>query len=134
MCCLSLMRIYKANFTQKKERKKVKLLSHVRLFATPWTVACQAPLSMGFSRQEYWSGLPFPSPGDLPNPGIEYGSPALQADALSSEPPGKPQPLVNIVTTLIRVYLLMIFQLGFNLTEDSLTVSDVLGLSVCKSN
>ena len=50
--------------------------------ATPWTVAHQAPLSMGFSRQEYWSGLPFPSPGDLPNPGIEPGSPALQADAL----------------------------------------------------
>ena len=45
--------------------------------ATPWTVACQAPLSMGFSRQEYWSGLPFPSPGDLPDPGIEPGSPAL---------------------------------------------------------
>ena len=66
-------------------------LSHVRLFATPWTVACQAPPSMGFSRQEYWSGLPFPSPGDLSNPGIEPGSPALQADALTSEPPGKPQ-------------------------------------------
>ena len=69
---------------------KVKSLSHVRLFATPWTVAHQAPLSMGFSRQEYWSGLPFPSPGDLPNPGIEPMSPALQADALTSEPPGKP--------------------------------------------
>ena len=67
---------------------EVKLLSRVRLFATPWTVARQAPLSMGFSRQEYWSGLPFPSPGDLPNPGIKPGSPALQADALSSEPPG----------------------------------------------
>ena len=58
---------------------------------TPWTVACLAPLSVGFSRQEYWSGLPFPSPGDLPDPGIEPGSPALQADALPSEPPGKPQ-------------------------------------------
>ena len=68
----------------------VKLLSRVRLFVTPWTIAHQTPLSMGFSRQEYWSGLPFPSPGDLPNPGIEPGSPALQADALSSEPPGKP--------------------------------------------
>ena len=56
---------------------EVKLLSHVRLFATPWTVTCQAPLSTGFSRQEYWSGLPFPSPGDLPNPGIEPGSPTL---------------------------------------------------------
>ena len=67
---------------------KVKLLSHVQLFATPWTVAYQAPLSMGFSRQEFWSGLPFPFPGDLPDPGLEPGSPALQADALPSEPPG----------------------------------------------
>ena len=56
---------------------KVKSLSRVRLFATPWTVAYQAPLSMGFSRQERWSGLPFPSPGDLPDPGIEPRSPAL---------------------------------------------------------
>ena len=69
--------------------KKVKSLRHVRFFVTPWTVTCQAPLSMGFSKQEYWSGLPFPPPGDLPNPGIEPGSPALQADALPSEPPGK---------------------------------------------
>ena len=58
---------------------------------TPWTVACQVPLSMGFSRQEYWSGLPFPSPGDLLDPGIEPGSPTLQADSLLSEPPGKRQ-------------------------------------------
>ena len=55
------------------------------ILATLWTVACQAPLSMGFSRQEYWSGLPFPSPGDLPNPGIEPGFPALQADSLPTE-------------------------------------------------
>ena len=66
-----------------------RLLSRVRLFATPWTVAYQAPPSMGFSRQECWSGLPFPSPGDLPDPGIKPESPALQADALPSEPPGK---------------------------------------------
>ena len=59
--------------------------------STPWTVACQAPLSMGFSRQEYWSGLPFPSPGYLPDPGIKPGSPALQADALPTEPSGKPR-------------------------------------------
>ena len=71
---------------------KVKLLSRVRLFATPWTVAYQAPPSMGFSRQECWSGLPFPSPGDPPEPGIEPWSPELQADALPSEPPGKPIP------------------------------------------
>ena len=70
--------------------REVKSLSRVWLFATPWTVAHQAPPSMGFSRQEYWSGLPFPSPGDLPDPGIEPRSPALQADALTSEPPGKP--------------------------------------------
>ena len=69
---------------------KVKLLSRVRLFVTPWTVAHQARPSMGFSRQEYWSGVPFPSPGDHPDPGIEPRSPALQADALTSEPPGKP--------------------------------------------
>ena len=68
---------------------KVKSLSRVRFFATAWTVAYQASLSMGFSRQEYWSGLPFPSPGDLPNAGIKPGSPTLQADALPSEPPGK---------------------------------------------
>ena len=68
---------------------RVKLLSHIRLFATAWTVAYQAPQSMGFSRQEYCSGLPFPSPEDLPDPGMEPGSPTLQADALPSEPPGK---------------------------------------------
>ena len=66
---------------------KVNLLSRVQLFATPWTVAYQAPLSMGFSRQEYWSGLPFPSPGDLSDPGTEPRSSTLQADALPSEPP-----------------------------------------------
>ena len=70
---------------------KVKSLSRVQLFVTPWTVAYQAPPSMGFSKQEYWSGFPFPSPGDLPDPGITPGSPAVQADALTSEPPGKPQ-------------------------------------------
>ena len=67
---------------------KVKSLSRVQLFATPWTVAYQASPSMAFSRQEYWSGLPFPSPGGLPAPGIEPRSPALQVDALPSKPPG----------------------------------------------
>ena len=66
---------------------KVKSLSRVLLFATPWTVSYQAPPSMGFSRQEYWSGLPFPSSGNLPDRGIKPRSPALQADALPSEPP-----------------------------------------------
>ena len=69
----------------------MKSLSHVRLFATPWTVAHQAPPSMGFPTQQYWSGLPFPSPGDLPDPGIEPRSPTLQADALTSEPVLKKQ-------------------------------------------
>ena len=76
----------------------VKLLSCVRLFAIPWSVAYQAPPSMEFSRQEYWSGLPFPSPGELPDPGIEPRSPALQADALPSELPGKPLPSLIIHT------------------------------------
>ena len=66
------------------------MLSHVQLFVTPWAIACQVPLSTGFSRQEYRSGLPFPSPGDLPDSGIELTSPALQADSLPSEPPGNP--------------------------------------------
>ena len=80
-------------------------MSDVRLFVTPWTVAYQAPLSMGFSRQEFWSGLPFPSPGDLPDPGIEPRSPALQADALPSEPPGKPRILLYHAPTNGRLGL-----------------------------
>ena len=66
----------------------VQSLSHVRLFSTPWTVACQAPLSKGFSRQEYWAELPLPSPGDLPNPGTE---PALAGGFFITEPLGKPR-------------------------------------------
>ena len=73
-----------------KWKVKVKSLSRIRLFATPWTV-----------RQEYWSGLPFPSPGDLPDPEIEPGSPALEADALTSEPPGK--------QTFIYLFILILF-------------------------
>ena len=79
------MNQYKAvgsQWPRMKVKVKVKSLSPVRLFATPWTVGHQAPASMGFPRQQYWSGLPFPSPGDLPDPGIEPRSPALQADAL----------------------------------------------------
>ena len=84
----------------------VQLLSRVRFFATPWTVAYQAPLSVGFSRQEDWSGLPSPSPGDLPDPGIKSRSSALQTDALPSELPGKPHMIYyrisNIVPCAIR--------------------------------
>ena len=65
-------------------------LSCVQLIVTPWTVLHQAPLSMGFSSLEYWSGLPCPSPGDLPRPENELGSPVLQADSLPAEQPGKP--------------------------------------------
>ena len=86
--------------------KKVKSLSHVRLSETPWTVAHQAPPSMEFSGQEYWSGLPFPSPGDLLDPGIEPGSPALQADALLSEPPGN-----LFVVTIFNIYKYQIIML-----------------------
>ena len=80
---------------------EVKLLSRAWFFATPWTVTYQSPLSMGFSRQEYWSGLPFPSPGDLADPGIEPGSPAFQADALTSELPGKPPKDYNLFFSVI---------------------------------
>ena len=71
-------------------------VSRIQLFATPRTVARQAPLSMGFSREEYWSGLPFPSPGDLPDPGIKPRSPVLQADSLLSELQGSPTNVVHI--------------------------------------
>ena len=83
---------------------EVSSLSRVRLFATPWTVAHQALPSMGFSRKEYWSGLPFPSPGDLPNPEIKPGFPALQADALTCELPGKPKASIKLEdVTVINV-------------------------------
>ena len=72
----------------------VQSLSCVQLFVTPWTAACQAPLPMRFSRKDYWSGLPCPPPEDLPNPGIEPGSPAFQVDSFTIEPPGKPNMLL----------------------------------------
>ena len=83
-----------------KERVESEVAQSCPTFATPWTVACQAPPSMGLSRQECWSGSPFLSPGDLPDPGIEPGSLALRADASPSEPPRKPRregwkPLIN---------------------------------------
>ena len=78
------------------------LNTHFRFFATPWTVAYQAPPSMGFSRQECWSGLPFPSQGDLPDPGIDPRSPTLQADTFPSEPPEKP--LAKCKSVSLRYY------------------------------
>ena len=93
-------------------------LSHVRLIAIPWTAARQAPLSVEFSRQEYWSGLPFPSPGDLPDPGIKHRTLELWADSSSSEPLGKPKPPkpknIDDHTTSYSTYsnlLLKLFQL-----------------------
>ena len=89
---VEFLRVYKSVFVKLRGSKvkhcfflkvKVKSLSCVQLFATPWTGVYQAPPSMGFSRQEYWSGLPFPSPGDLPNPGIKPRSPALEVDAFN---------------------------------------------------
>ena len=76
------------------------LLSCVRHFATPWTVSHQAPLSLGFPRQEYWNGLPFPTPGDLPRPGIKPMSPAFVGGFFTSEPPGKP------TLSRLHIYLL----------------------------
>ena len=87
--CLRFCRPHRCVQPPSYRQVKVKSLSRIRFFATPWTVAYQAPPSMGFSRQECWSELPFPSPEDLPDPGIEPGCPTLQADSLSSEPPGK---------------------------------------------
>ena len=84
----------------------VKSLSHVRLFAAPWTIAYQAPPSMEFSRQEYWSGLPFPSPEDLPNLGLKLWSPTLQADTLPFEPPGEPQFTNTRVCTSVQKILI----------------------------
>ena len=78
------------NLPAMQEKVKVKSLSRVYFFSTPWTVAYEAPPSMEFSRQEYWSGLSFSSLGNLPDPGIEPGSPALQADSLPSELLWKP--------------------------------------------
>ena len=86
-----------------KESESVSHFSHFWLFATAWTVAHQASLSMGFSRQEYWSGLPFPSPGDLPDPGMESESPALQVDSLPSEPLGKPKNTGGVAYPFSRV-------------------------------
>ena len=99
MCQDSALIIYEENHSERrmsgKPWKWKWKWSHVRLFVTPWTVASQAPPSLGFSRQECWSGLPFPSPGDLSNPGIEPASPTLQADALPSEPPGRPLKIMS---------------------------------------
>ena len=101
------------------------LFSRVRLFATPWTAARQAPLSMGLSRQEYWSGLPCPPPGDLPNPGIESRSPALHADSLLSEPLGK---LKNTVWVAFQLKYELEFEYG---SDDFFSCTDCFFLVFC---
>ena len=73
----------------------------LQLFLTPWTDSCQAPLSIGFPRQEYWSGLLFPSPGDLSQPGMELASPALAGGFFTTEPSGKPNVVVSSIDYLI---------------------------------
>ena len=91
-CCINIQRLvylFNSWWTVASFALCACLLSHVQLFSTPWTVARQAPLSLGFSRQAYWSGLPRPPPGDLPNPGIEPRSPAWQVHSLPAEPQGK---------------------------------------------
>jgi len=78
----------------------------------PWTITQQAPLSIGFPRQEYWSGLPFPSPGDLPHPGIELPSPALASGFFTTEPPGKPNPPLSILNNAWKRILDLFGQMG----------------------
>ena len=96
---------------------KVKLLPCVRLFVIPWTVAYQAPPSMGFSRQEYWNGLSFPSPVDLPNPEIEPGSPALWADSLPTELLGKPHPHSKQIVIFLYIYYKYICITNLNIID-----------------
>ena len=93
-----------------------KSLSSVQLFVTPWTVAKQTPPSMGSSKQEYWNRLPFPSPEDLPNPGIEPRSPTLQADSFPSEPSGKLTYNGESLTFQIPIFLILNSTI-FNLCE-----------------
>ena len=92
------------SWTIKKAESENEVSQSCPTFCDRWTVAHQAPPSMGFSKQEYWSGLPFPSPGDLPNPGIEPTSPALQADTLTSEPPGKPKGYIKTDSCFTFLY------------------------------
>ena len=93
------------------------LFSRVWLFTTPWTVAYQAPLSMGFPRQEHWSELPCRPPGDLPDPGIKPRSPAFQADSLPSETPVKPEHLVLLCKQIVSDYCIKPLRFGVRLLE-----------------
>ena len=119
---------YQAIFVKESE-----VAQSCRLFATPWTVAHQAPPSMGFSRQEYWNGLPFPSPGNLPDPGIEPRSPVLQADALTSEPPGRSK--FNRIRNPLRetlCYILLRVKMHIKTKEGYLFIALALDLKINK--
>ena len=104
-----------------------------RLFATPWTVTCQGPLSMEFSRQEYWSGLPFLSLGDLPDPGIEPRSSALQAGSLLSEPPGKPFKFYFYTVLKVDFHLQLLQNIGYIPHVVQHVLKPALHLVVCIS-
>ena len=106
--------------TDKPTLSRVCVLSHVRLCATPWTVAHQAPLSMGFSRQEHWSGVQFPSPGDFPNPGIEPMSPALAGRFFTTEPHGKP---MNVYEALLKPWSTLLLYTWTSLVNDNLAIT-----------
>ena len=99
MVCHRILNIYPLCYTVHKCK-----LNCVQLFVTPWSVAHQAPLSMGFSRQEYWSGLPCPPPGGLPNLGIEPMSTALQADSFTTEPLGKPRLHCTFTNFFLKIF------------------------------
>ena len=108
------------------------MLRHLQLFCDPRTVARQAPLSMGFSRQEYWSGLPCPSPGDLPNSGIKPRCPALQADSLLSEPPRKHFIHSSVyMSTPVSQFILPQPHLGFTLAASEISLTDIFLMTIC---
>ena len=100
-------------------------LSRVWLFVTPWTGAHQAPLSMEFSRREYWNGLPCPSPGDLPNSRIELKSPSLQADSLPPKPPGKPCIISRKSHLKVQFWLPLVFP---QIVRSSLGAGVIIGI------
>ena len=107
ICPKSQEKMWAGTFDPRSIKRKRKWHCSVRSdFETPWTIAYQTPLSMKFSRQEYWSGLPSPSPGDFPSPAIEHGSPSLQADTLPSEPPGEPRFICLLKTLMLEMLIL----------------------------
>ena len=108
------------------------LLSRVQLFVNPWAVARLAPLSMGFSRQEYWVGLPFPTPGDLPNRGIKPESPALAGEFFTTAPPGKPNIYIYYIYILyIYTYIYVFFEISCSFPSKHLLQFTIFCFSLC---